>query len=140
MVLMHSNQLLLIWLHCSNWLIGGAAVSHRKNQARHRNLTGREQGMAHDRLSFYLGNDPVGTFCGNYPDGLGRVEYTPYRGQGHARLAEALRQGEVVTCWFSRLGKRVLFDVVREEFVLGPPGGTSHWYLELSRLDGNPDA
>jgi len=92
--------------------------------------------MADDRRKFYIGKDPVGTFCGDYPTAPGRVEYDPYRGQGHARLAEALRRGDVVRCWYARRGRRVSFDVVREEFVPGPPGGESHWYLELARVDG----
>jgi hypothetical protein len=99
--------------------------------------------MAHDKLIFYLGRDPVGNFVGpDYPTTSGRVEYDPYRGQGHANLAAVLKQGKTVRCWFSRRRswlfpwrKRIYFEVSREDFVLGPPGGESHWYLEIARID-----
>ena len=97
--------------------------------------------MARDRLVFYLGDAPVGRFRGRrYPTHPGRVEYVPYRGTGHARLAAALRRGEAPTCWFARGGGRVAFEVVREEFVLGPPGSRSNWYVEVLRLGESPDA
>jgi hypothetical protein len=94
--------------------------------------------MAHDRLVFYLGENPVGRFCGRgYPTYAGRIKYSPYRGTGHMHMATTLRRGEVAKCWFARRGKRVTFDVVREELVLGSPRSQSNWYLEVSRLE-NP--
>lgn len=92
--------------------------------------------MAQDQLIFYIGKNPVGTFCGfEYPDAPGRVEYAPYRGEGHAQLAAALNKEGKVQCWFSQRGKRVSFEVQREEFVLDEPGSKSHWYLEIIHLD-----
>jgi hypothetical protein len=87
------------------------------------------------RLMFYIGNHPVGRFRGRcYPTQPGRVEYTPFRGTGHAKLARSLRAGVPAECWFIRSRKQFAFEVVREEFVVGPSGSSSNWYLEISRL------
>lgn len=107
-----------------------------------KNLEGGGQ-RTEQKLVFYLGRDPVGVFVGpDYPTSPGRVEYDPYRGQGHANLAASLKQGKTVRCWFLRRRgwllpwrNRNYFEVSREDFVVGPPGGESRWYLELSRLD-----
>lgn len=91
--------------------------------------------MRRDRLVFYLGDDAVGKFRGRtYPTRPGRVEYDPYRGQGHANLGRVLRRGEAAGCWFRRRGERVAFSVVRKEFVVGRPGRRSHWYLDIAKL------
>jgi len=93
------------------------------------------------RLDFFIGEAAVGTFRGfRYPTAPGRVEYDPYRGPGHMRLAGALQRGEAAPCWFPRRGRRVAFEVIREEFVEGPPGNRSTWYVEVSRLGEPADA
>jgi hypothetical protein len=89
--------------------------------------------MRRDRLVFYLEDDPVGKFRGRaYPTRAGRVEYDPYRGQGHAELGRTLARGETPICWFRRRGERVTFTVVRKEFLVGRPGDQSHWYLDIT--------
>jgi hypothetical protein len=96
--------------------------------------------MARDRLIFHIDEGgplglggPLGVFRGRgYPTAPGRVRYEPYRGAGHARLAGILAEGATARCWFFRRGRRVDFEVVGEQFVLGPPGGPSSWYLDIS--------
>ena len=85
---------------------------------------------------FFLGKQPVGDFAKGYPSHPGRFKYSPYRGLGHALMAAALRRGEIAECWFERQGKRVAFDVAKEDFVLGPP---SSWYIEVRRIDETKD-
>jgi hypothetical protein len=91
--------------------------------------------MSRDRLMFYLGEHPVGRFWGRaYPTAAGRVEYDPYRGEGHQRMAATLRRGEAADCWFVRRGRRVSFVVIGEEFIPGRPGSRSKWYVEVLGL------
>src|SRR5262245_32703627 len=93
-----------------------------------------ETAMACGRLTFYLNDAPVGRFRGrSYPTRAGRIEYMPYRGEGHMWMASALRRGESPECWFARRGKRFVFKVVREDFVLGAPGSSSNWYVKVRR-------
>jgi hypothetical protein len=87
-------------------------------------------------VNFFFGEQPVGHFTGEgYPSQSGRFEYSPFRGMGHANIAATLRRGEVARCWFERDEKRVAFDVSREEFAPGEPGGRSKWYIEVVFLD-----
>ena len=87
-------------------------------------------------FEFFFGSDPVGIFCAGWPTETGRFEYDPYRGEGHARFAQALQSGRPVACWHKRgLLQRVHFDVTQEEFIVGEQDQKSHWYVTISRID-----
>lgn len=80
---------------------------------------------------------PVGVFpASSYPKAPGRFQYDPYRGPGHARLCQVLSDGPPARCWLTIHGRRIAFEVTREDFVLGPPGGSSDWFVEVSRVGG----
>ncbi len=110
-------------------------------------MAGRRQRLPEERLDFFtrgrdplvgIGRDlPVGSFRGaTYPEAPGRFQYDPYRGPGHIALCQALEGGGAAQCWFTSLGQRVEFDVTHEEFVLGPPGCLSSWFVVVSRVGG----
>jgi hypothetical protein len=91
--------------------------------------------MARHRLVFYNQAGPVGCFRGRgYPTSRGRVEYDPFRGDGHAYLSLAIKDGKSARCWFFRRGKPILLEVIGEEFVEGAPGFRSRWFLDVSRV------
>jgi hypothetical protein len=97
--------------------------------------------MAQHPLDFYFESDPVGTFCGRaYPQVPGRVEYSPYRGPGHALFGCALVRDGKVRCWFKRRNRKIEFDVVGKEFVSGSPISRSHWFVEISWIGANEES
>lgn len=90
------------------------------------------------RPNFYFGWLSVGHFLDAYPTAPGRYQYEPYRGEGHARFAEALRQGHAVVCSYTRGWKTVRLVVTAEEFVHRVPD--CEWFVQISRLHVRPRA
>ena len=99
-------------------------------------LGGIEPDMTSDRLEFFLDGRPVGFFeRDEYPSRPGRYPYTPYRGEGHALLASALRRGETARCSFSMGRQQFSLAVVRDELVLDGPA--SRWFVDVSSVEDN---
>jgi hypothetical protein len=86
--------------------------------------------VGHD---FYLAGRPVGSFP-DEPTTPGRYAYDPYRGEGRAELARALRQGKSVVCSLTSGWKTVRLPVTAEEFV-----GT-RWYVRVGEVWARPRA
>ena len=85
-----------------------------------------------DRLQFFVDSKPVGCFrMRGYPTKPGRVRYMPYRGVGHFHLAQKLRAGESVNCWYKRKGKKTQFVITREETEAHPKFA---WYVVISEI------
>jgi hypothetical protein len=99
-------------------------------------MAGRRHKLPGETVDFFIrGCDgPVGVFhAPNYPTAPGRFQYEPYRGPGHAAFCQMLHSGRPAPCWLTVLGRRIEFEVTREDFVLGPPGCFSDWFVEVSR-------
>ena len=97
----------------------------------------RQHRVDGETLDFFIEGcrNPVGIFRGPpYPEVPGRFKYKPYRGEGHVALCEALESGRSAQCWYESLGQHVAFEVSREEFILGPPGCFSDWFVEISHV------
>ena len=88
-----------------------------------------------DRLNFFFEGEPVGYFADGYPTSPGRYEYDPYRGEGHARFARALRRGPAECC-FTWQGHELWLVITAEEFVEGRPG--CQWFVRVSEVRTRP--
>jgi hypothetical protein len=90
------------------------------------------------RPDFYLGGLPVGHFLDAAPAAPGRYPYEPYRGEGHARFADALRQGHSVVCSFTRGWRTVRLVITGEECEAEVP--ECRWYVTVSEVWRRPRA
>jgi hypothetical protein len=85
------------------------------------------------RLQFLFDDKPVGRFVGRaYPARAGRYRFSPFRGEGHALFAAALRQTAPVLCHFTREGRRIPLQITGEQFV--PDGTQSCWFVDITRV------
>lgn len=85
-------------------------------------------------LVFYVQKHPIGLFqTGSYPSAAGWYRYDPYRGEGHAILAEKIKSGETLTAWFPAGDTRRYFKIDKESFDAERSNGK--WQVHILRFE-----
>lgn len=86
-------------------------------------------------LIFYVQNHPIGTFQSAvaYPSATGWHAYEPYRGTGHAILAETLGNGDKLTAWFLGDSEKHYFEIDQESF--DAQRTTGQWQVHILRFE-----
>ena len=86
------------------------------------------------RLEFFIDGEAIGRFLNDsYPSKPGRYRYEPYRGEGHAKLVESLRQGTAAICSFSSDAREIAVTITQEIFVPATP--ESYWFIDIKKIE-----